>query len=238
MTTTKMVFQIWKTSGLEDFQMTSRKSSRRLPESLLTESSLMSPIHNRSERFGFNQTVLIFHLDMYFVCFTYLGLIYIFLRSGSDFGRRMGSLFGSLLNYNALEDFQEVFQTTSRKSSDGVFFHIKFFRSGRLLGYKTSRKTSCSRRLPGSLLTESSPVSPFHNRSERFGFNQMVLIFHLDMYFVCSIKVFTDMGLIYMFFRSGSDFGRPMGSLLKYNALEDFLPGSLLTGSSSISSGV
>ncbi|WZZ85730.1 hypothetical protein YC2023_114309 [Brassica napus] len=77
------------------------------------------------------------------------------------------------------DDFQEVFQTTSRKSS---------------------------RRLPGSLLTESSPMSPFHNRSERFGFNQMVLIFHLDI--------------------SGSDFRRPMGSLLrsllKYNALEDF----------------
>ncbi|KAF2591579.1 hypothetical protein F2Q70_00040502 [Brassica cretica] len=103
------------------------------------------------------------------------------------------------------DDFQEVFQTTSRKSS---------------------------RRLPESLLTESSPMSPFHNRSERFGFS--------------------DLGLIYMFFRSGSDFGRPMGSLLKYNALEDFqevfqttskkssrrLPRSLLTGSSCISSGV
>ncbi|KAF3495157.1 hypothetical protein DY000_02055553 [Brassica cretica] len=103
------------------------------------------------------------------------------------------------------DDFQKVFQTTSRKSS---------------------------RRLPESLLTESSPMSPFHNRSERFGFS--------------------DLGLIYMFFRSGSDFGRPMGSLLKYNALEDFqevfqttskksfrrLPRSLLTGSSCISSGV
>ncbi|KAF2549962.1 hypothetical protein F2Q68_00035235 [Brassica cretica] len=61
------IFQIWKTSGLEDFQMTSRKSSRRLPGSLLTESSLMSPIHNRSERFGFNQIVLIFHLDMFYI---------------------------------------------------------------------------------------------------------------------------------------------------------------------------
>ncbi|KAF3584677.1 hypothetical protein F2Q69_00026998 [Brassica cretica] len=84
----------------------------------------------------------------------------------------------------------------------------------------------------GSLLIESSPMSPFHNRSERFGF--------------------LDLGLIYMFFRSGSDFGRPVRSLLKYNALEDFqkifqttskkssrrLPGSLLTGFSSISSGV
>ncbi|KAF2563076.1 hypothetical protein F2Q70_00015611 [Brassica cretica] len=61
----------------------------------------MSPFHNRSERFGFNQMVLIFHLDI----------------SGSDFGRLMRSLLGSLLKYNALEDFQEVFQTTSRKSS-------------------------------------------------------------------------------------------------------------------------
>uniref|UniRef100_A0A0D3DRU6 Uncharacterized protein n=1 Tax=Brassica oleracea var. oleracea TaxID=109376 RepID=A0A0D3DRU6_BRAOL len=59
----------------------------------------------------------------------YLGLIYMFFRSGSDFGRPMESLLGSLLKYNALEDFQEVFQTTSkkssRKSSDRVFFHIK-----------------------------------------------------------------------------------------------------------------
>nr|VDD37451.1 unnamed protein product [Brassica oleracea] len=68
--------------------------------------------------------VLIFHLDI----------------SGSDFGRPMGSLLGSLLKYNALEDFQEVFQATSkkssrrlqtisRKSSDGVFFHIKLLES-------------------------------------------------------------------------------------------------------------
>ncbi|KAG5397874.1 hypothetical protein IGI04_019688 [Brassica rapa subsp. trilocularis] len=37
--------------------------------------------------------------------------------SESDFGRSMESLLGSLLKYNALEDFQEVFQTTSKKSS-------------------------------------------------------------------------------------------------------------------------
>ncbi|KAF2561036.1 hypothetical protein F2Q70_00015181 [Brassica cretica] len=85
----------------EVFQTTSRKSSRRLPGSLLTESSLMSPFHNRYERFDF----------------TDLSLIYMFFRSGSDFGRLMGSLLGSLLKYDALEDFQEVFQTTSKKSS-------------------------------------------------------------------------------------------------------------------------
>ncbi|KAF3546616.1 hypothetical protein DY000_02005501 [Brassica cretica] len=111
------VFQIWKTYGLEDFQTTSRKSSRRLTGSLLTESSPKSPFHNRSERFAFNQMVLIFHLDMYFVCFTDLGLIYMFLRYGSDFGRPMGILLESILKYNALEDFQELFQMTSRKSS-------------------------------------------------------------------------------------------------------------------------
>ncbi|KAF2594549.1 hypothetical protein F2Q70_00042619 [Brassica cretica] len=106
------VFQIWKISWLEVFQATSRKSSRRIPGSLLTESSPMSPFHNRSERFGFSD----------------LGLIYMFFRSGSDFGRPMGSLLGSLLKYNALEEFQEVFETaskkSSRKSSDRVFFHI------------------------------------------------------------------------------------------------------------------
>ncbi|KAL0756853.1 hypothetical protein Bca101_094521 [Brassica carinata] len=61
--------------------------------------------------------VLIFHLDMYFACFTDLGLIYMFFRSGSDFGRLMGSLLGSLLKYNAPDDFVEAFQTTSKKSS-------------------------------------------------------------------------------------------------------------------------
>ncbi|KAF3514333.1 hypothetical protein F2Q69_00005529 [Brassica cretica] len=78
---------------------------------------------------------------------------------------------------------------------------------------------------------------------------------HLPLGYVLWV-FYKNLGLIYMFLRSGSDFGRPMGSLLKYNALEDFqddfkevfqttskkssrrLPGSLLTGSSSISSGV
>ncbi|KAF2589228.1 hypothetical protein F2Q70_00039585 [Brassica cretica] len=71
------------------------------------------------------------------------------------------------------DDFYEVFQTAFMKSS---------------------------RRLPGSLPTESSPLSPFHNKFERF-----------------------DLGLIYRFFRCGPDFGRLMGSLLKYNVLEDFM---------------
>ncbi|CAG7894352.1 unnamed protein product [Brassica rapa] len=80
------------------------KTSRRLPGSLMTESSLRSHFHNRSERFD------------KFLCFSDLSLIYMFFGSGSDFERLMGSLLGSLLKYNALEDFLEVFQTTSKKS--------------------------------------------------------------------------------------------------------------------------
>ena len=68
-----------------------------------------------------------------------------FFRSGSDFGRPMETLLESLLKYNALEvfqttskrssrrlpgslpdDFKEIFQMTSKKSSDWVFFHIKW----------------------------------------------------------------------------------------------------------------
>ncbi|KAF3545471.1 hypothetical protein DY000_02003638 [Brassica cretica] len=192
MASVKMVFQIWKTSELEDFKTTSRKSSRRLLGSLPDD---------------FQEMVLIFHLEMFFRS----GFDIHVFRSGSDFGRPMGSLFGSLLKYNALEEFQEVFQTASRffitRFSSST--HLKVFQIWKTSGLEDFQTTSkkSSRGLPGSLLTESSPMSPFHNRSERFGFNQVVLIFHLD--------------------KSGSDFGRPMGrllgSLLKYNALEDFL---------------
>ncbi|KAF2564148.1 hypothetical protein F2Q70_00017869 [Brassica cretica] len=144
------VFQIWKTPGLEDFQTTSKKTSRRLPGRLpddfqMTSRKSFQTTSRKSSRrlLGkssdgvFSHMVLIFHLDMYFVCsikvcFTDLGLIYMFFRSGSDFGRPMESLLGSLLKYNALEVFRQVFQTTSKKSS---------------------------RRLPGILLTGSSSIS-------------------------------------------------------------------------------
>ncbi|KAF3514976.1 hypothetical protein F2Q69_00005414 [Brassica cretica] len=117
------VFQIWKTSGLEDFQTTSRKYSRRLPGSLLVESSLMSHFHNRSEHFLF---LIRWFSSSTCICFLEMGLIYMFFRSGLDFGRPMGSLLRSLLKYSALGDFQKVFQTTSIKSSDEAFFHIKW----------------------------------------------------------------------------------------------------------------
>uniref|UniRef100_A0A0D3C473 Uncharacterized protein n=1 Tax=Brassica oleracea var. oleracea TaxID=109376 RepID=A0A0D3C473_BRAOL len=111
---------------------TKMKTSRRLPESLLTESSHMSPFHNRSERFDGSHLPLGYVLCVFYKSFTDLGLIYMFFRSGSDYGRPMESLLGSLLKYNELDNFQEVFQTTSKKSS---------------------------RQLSGSLLTGSSSIS-------------------------------------------------------------------------------
>ncbi|CAG7909269.1 unnamed protein product [Brassica rapa] len=120
-----MYFYFWARRLPDDFQKvfqtTFRKFSRRLPGSLLAESSPMSPFHNRSEHFGFSD----------------LSLIYMFFRSGSDFGRPMETLLGNFQSSRRLQkslphDFQEVFQTTSKKSS---------------------------RRLPGSLLTESSSIS-------------------------------------------------------------------------------
>ncbi|WZZ35209.1 hypothetical protein YC2023_018610 [Brassica napus] len=77
----------------------------------------MSPFHNRSERFDGSHLPLGYVLCVFYKSFTDLGLIYMIFNSGSDFGRPMGSLLGNLLKYNALEDFQEVFQTTSKKSS-------------------------------------------------------------------------------------------------------------------------
>ncbi|KAF3575815.1 hypothetical protein DY000_02035265 [Brassica cretica] len=104
------VSQIWKTSGLEDFQTTSRKSSDGV----------------------FSHVLIRWFSSSTWICFTDLSLIYMFFRSGSDYGRPMESLLGSLLKYNALDNFQEVFQTTPKKSSI---------------------------RLPGSLLTGSSSIS-------------------------------------------------------------------------------
>ncbi|KAF2569414.1 hypothetical protein F2Q68_00024776 [Brassica cretica] len=112
------VFQIWKNLGYK----TSRRLQGRLPDDF---KEVFQTTSRKSSDGVFNQMVFIFHLDMHFVCFSDMGLIYMISKSISNFGRLMGSLFGSLLKYNALEDFK-VFQTTSWKSSDGVFFHIKW----------------------------------------------------------------------------------------------------------------
>ncbi|WZY72844.1 hypothetical protein YC2023_005084 [Brassica napus] len=92
-------------SDLEDFWVSRLKYNALgdfqddLPGSLLTESSHMSPFHNRFERFDGS------HLPLRYV-----------LRFGADIGRFMGSLLRSLLKYNALEDFSKIFWKTSRKS--------------------------------------------------------------------------------------------------------------------------
>ncbi|KAF2584666.1 hypothetical protein F2Q70_00035899 [Brassica cretica] len=106
---------------------TSRKSSR-LPGSLLTK----SPFHNRSERFGFS--------DLDLIC-----------RFFSDLEDFCDDLPVSHLKYNALDDFQEVFQMSSRKTSS------------------KSRLDFLEVFLPGL---------PFITDLRVLVFNQMVLIFH------------------------------------------------------------
>ncbi|KAF3577590.1 hypothetical protein DY000_02030698 [Brassica cretica] len=82
-------------------------------------------------------------------------LIFHSFKGSSDLEDGCDDLLVSRLKYNALDDFQEVFQTSSMKSSDVVFSHVfnqmvlifhsfkgfsdldlmcRFFRSGRLLG--------------------------------------------------------------------------------------------------------
>ncbi|KAF2618810.1 hypothetical protein F2Q68_00038182 [Brassica cretica] len=75
-------------------------------------------------------------------------LIFHSFKGFSDLEDFWDDLHVSRLKYNALDDFQEVFQTTS------------------ISVVWTSWKSSG---LHGSLLTKS----PFHNRSERFGFSDL-----------------------------------------------------------------
>uniref|UniRef100_A0A0D3C453 Uncharacterized protein n=1 Tax=Brassica oleracea var. oleracea TaxID=109376 RepID=A0A0D3C453_BRAOL len=82
-----------KYNALDDFQEVFQ-TSRRLPGSLLTK----SPFYNKSERF-----------DLDLIC-----------RFFSDMEDFWDDLPFSHLKYNALDDFQEVFQTTSKKSSNEV----------------------------------------------------------------------------------------------------------------------
>ncbi|CAG7895028.1 unnamed protein product, partial [Brassica rapa] len=97
-----------KYNALDDFQ-----ESSGLPGSHLTESSRMSlPFITDLSVLVFNQMVVIFH-------------------SFKDLDDFWDDLLVSRLKYNALDDFQELFQTTSRKSSG----------------------------LPESLLTKSSSIS-------------------------------------------------------------------------------
>ncbi|KAL0793066.1 hypothetical protein Bca101_064443 [Brassica carinata] len=61
--------------------------------------------------------VLIFHLDMYVVCSIKVHLSNLQYADFSDFKDFWDDLPVSRLKYNTPDDFKEVFQTTSRKSS-------------------------------------------------------------------------------------------------------------------------
>ncbi|CAG7876401.1 unnamed protein product, partial [Brassica rapa] len=94
----EVVWNSWKLSGI--------------PGSLLTK----SPFHNRSDRFGN-------HLNVFgYAGFSYLDLICRF----SDLEDFWDDLHVSLLKSNALDDIYFSLVSTSWKSSDEVFFHIKW----------------------------------------------------------------------------------------------------------------
>uniref|UniRef100_A0A0D3A9I5 Uncharacterized protein n=1 Tax=Brassica oleracea var. oleracea TaxID=109376 RepID=A0A0D3A9I5_BRAOL len=110
----------------------------------------------------FNQMVFIFHS---FKGFSDLVLICWF----SDLEDFWDDLPVSRLKYNALDDFQEVFQTTSRKSSKRLPFQSSRLPGSRLDFLEVVWTSWKSSGLPGSLLTKS----PFHNRSEHFSFSDL-----------------------------------------------------------------
>uniref|UniRef100_A0A0D3DMD3 Uncharacterized protein n=1 Tax=Brassica oleracea var. oleracea TaxID=109376 RepID=A0A0D3DMD3_BRAOL len=80
-----------------------------------------------------------------------------------------------VLIFHSFKDLSNLPLIFSVFKSFERFWRYRFFRSGRL---------------QDSLLTEPSPILPFIIDLKVLVFNQMVLIFHLNMYFVCSIKVF------------------------------------------------
>ncbi|KAF2531071.1 hypothetical protein F2Q70_00031053 [Brassica cretica] len=109
------------------------------------------------------------------------------------------------------DDFQKVFQTTSRKSS---------------------------RRLPGSLLTESSLMSPFHNRSERFDFGRLMGSLLGSFLKYNALEDFQEVFQTTSKKSSRRLLGNLPGSLPDNFQKTSRLPRSLLTEFSSISSGI
>ncbi|KAF2616663.1 hypothetical protein F2Q68_00038432 [Brassica cretica] len=137
----------------------------------------------------------------------------------------------SRLKYNALDDFQEVFQTTSRKFFRSGFdmqifsdledfwgeLHVSRLKYNALDDFQEVFQTG----LPGSLLTKSSSIS-----NGVHVFHHMILIFH-------SFKGRSiNFRYVFLFFRSGfgyegfsdlEDFWDDLlVSRLKYKALDDF----------------
>ncbi|KAF2601737.1 hypothetical protein F2Q70_00027708 [Brassica cretica] len=109
MAATKMFLIRWffrSESLLDEFQevvWTSWKSSG-LPGSLMKK----SPFHNRSECFGKFLCLIFLHL-----VFNQMVLIFQSFKGFSDLEDFWDDLPVSRLKYNTLDDFQEVFQTTS-----------------------------------------------------------------------------------------------------------------------------
>ncbi|KAF2579036.1 hypothetical protein F2Q68_00003535 [Brassica cretica] len=100
-----------KYNTLDDFQeivWTSWKSSDGV-------FSHLSPFHNRSKRFDKFLCLIFLHLLLH--VFNQMALIFHPFKGFSDLEDFWDDLPVSRLKYNALDDFQEVFQTTSRKSS-------------------------------------------------------------------------------------------------------------------------
>ncbi|KAF3562695.1 hypothetical protein DY000_02017110 [Brassica cretica] len=133
--------------------------SRLTPQTLCScpGYNLLEPL--QQDQHVFHHMILIFHsfkdldLDMQvFQIWKTSGTTYISERFGfSDLEDFWDDLSVSRLKYNALDDFQEVFQTTFRKSSGLPGSLLDF-----LEVFWTSWKSSG---LPGSLLTKSSSIS-------------------------------------------------------------------------------
>ncbi|KAF3587129.1 hypothetical protein F2Q69_00028457 [Brassica cretica] len=118
-----------------------------------------------------------------------------FFRSG----RLLGSFHGSLLKYNVPDDFQEVFQTISRKSSESLLTEsspMSFLFITNLSVLVFNRMVLIFHLdISGFDMQVFSDLEDFSD--DLHVFHHMVLIFH-------SLKV--DISILDMFFRSGFEY--------------------------------
>ncbi|KAL0645451.1 hypothetical protein Bca4012_043742 [Brassica carinata] len=87
--------------------------------------SHVSPFHNRSEGFGFSDLDLIYRFSDLEDFWDDLPVSRLKYNTPDDF-HEVFQTTSTKSSRQLPDDFQEVFQTTSRKSSDEVFFHIKW----------------------------------------------------------------------------------------------------------------
>ena len=102
-----------------------------------------------------------------------------FFRSVADFGRFIGNLLRTLLKYNALEDFQEVFCKTFSALYFRRLSRILLISLHSLLKYNVLEDFM-------KVLTECSHMSPFYNRSECF--DKFLCLIFLHFVTSCCIK--------------------------------------------------